>query len=161
MSGRLLLDALGDGQTPLHVHHPVEIDSDHSDVERIQQRFELELRVADEDRREIHDLDAVSPVAQKALQRLEAHREVLVERRDRHVAAGAEEREVDVAPIPELEDRRRMQEQQIGGKGRQGHRSAPGVESQAARFLARTSFAMVAIVSRCSASRSWASNVTP
>jgi limonene-1,2-epoxide hydrolase len=62
----------------------------------------------------------VTPPAEVALQRLEADREVLVERGDGDVARGAEEWEVDVSAVAEVEDRRRVKEDEISPKGGEG-----------------------------------------
>jgi hypothetical protein len=96
--------------------HPVEIDTHDSDVERVQQLLEIELRVSDEQRRKIDDLDAMAPVAQVALKGLEPHREVFVEGGDWNVSARAQEWKVDVSTIPKIENGGGVQEQQVGGK---------------------------------------------
>jgi hypothetical protein len=99
-------DPLGDGQAPLHVYHPMEIDSDDPNVQRIQHRFEIEFRVSNKERRKIDDFDAMSSFAQIPLQRLETNGEILVQRSDGNIPTGSEKREVDIPSISELEDGR-------------------------------------------------------
>ena len=129
--GMQMLEARGHRQTPLDVHHPVEIDPDELRVDRSEQRVHVDRGVLEQNGGEVQDPRREAAVSQVALERLEADREVLVERRDRHVARGAEVREVDVVAFAEVEEGRRMEQQQVNrrtGKPKLdtvGHRAPP------------------------------------
>ena len=97
----------------------MQIDADQPGIQCVNDVIEIQPRVTQQHRAQVDDLGVVPAIAEKTLQRFESNREIFVQRRDGHIAAGAQKRKVDVAPIAKIEDGGRMQQDQVGAKRRQ------------------------------------------
>src|SRR5262249_43323362 len=96
-----------------------QIDADDAGIDGLEDAPHVEVRVREQDGGEVQNGDAASPGVEVALDRPVADGVLLVERRDRHVARSAQVREVNVAPIAKVAERRSVHEHEIGRYGSQ------------------------------------------
>jgi hypothetical protein len=94
--------------------HPVEVDSEHFDLDVSKQLVDIASWIFQQQRTEIEYSYVMSSIRKESLQSLKADWEILVKWCDRFGSTGTKKWPIDVAIISEVEVCGRMYEEQIG-----------------------------------------------